>query len=45
MNTDFKTLVSKDSKGKIRVVEIFYEGDETTRIYTILDILVNLKEN
>ena len=35
MNTDFKTLVSKDSKGKIRVVEIFYEGDETTRIYTI----------
>lgn len=35
MNTDFKTLISKDSKGKIRVVEIFYEGDETTRIYTI----------
>lgn len=35
MNTDFKTLVSKDSKGKIRVVEIFYEGDEATRIYTI----------
>ena len=35
MNTDFKTLVSKDSKGKIRVVEIFYEGNETTRIYTI----------
>ena len=35
MNTDFKTLVSKDSKGKIRVVEISYEGNETTRIYTI----------
>lgn len=35
MNTDFKTLISKDSKGKIRVVEIFYEGNETTRIYTI----------
>lgn len=35
MNTDFKTLISKDSKGKIRVVEISYEGDETTRIYTI----------
>ena len=35
MNTDSKTLISKDSKGKIRVVEIFYEGDETTRIYTI----------
>ena len=35
MNSDFKTLISKDSKGKIRVVEIFYEGDETTRIYTI----------
>ena len=35
MNTDFKTLVSKDSKGKIRVVEIFYEGNEATRIYTI----------
>ena len=35
MNSDSKTLISKDSKGKIRVVEIFYEGDETTRIYTI----------
>lgn len=35
MNTDFKTLVSKDSKGKIRVVEISYEGNEITRIYTI----------
>ena len=35
MNTDFKTLVSKDSKGKIRVVEISYEGNEATRIYTI----------
>ena len=35
MNTDFKTLISKDSKGKIRVVEISYEGNETTRIYTI----------
>ena len=35
MNSDFKTLVSKDSKGKIRVVEIFYEGNEATRIYTI----------
>lgn len=35
MNTDFKTLVSKDSKGKIRVVEISYEGNESTRIYTI----------
>lgn len=35
MNTDFKTLVSKDSKGKIRVVEIFYEGNEAARIYTI----------
>ena len=35
MNTDFKILVSKDSKGKIRVVEISYEGNETTRIYTI----------
>jgi hypothetical protein len=27
--------VSKDSKGKIRVVEISYEGNEATRIYTI----------
>ena len=35
MNTDFKTLISKDSKGKIRVVEISYEGNEATRIYTI----------
>ena len=35
MNSDFKTLISKDSKGKIRVVEISYEGNETTRIYTI----------
>ena len=35
MNTNFKTLVSKDSKGKIRVVEISYEGNEATRIYTI----------
>lgn len=35
MNSNSKTLISKDSKGKIRVVEIFYEGDETTRIYTI----------
>ena len=35
MNTNFKTLISKDSKGKIRVVEISYEGNETTRIYTI----------
>ena len=35
MNTDFKILVSKDSKGKIRVVEISYEGNEATRIYTI----------
>lgn len=35
MNADFKTLISKDSKGKIRVVEISYEGNETTRIYTI----------
>ena len=35
MNTDFKTLISKDSKDKIRVVEISYEGNETTRIYTI----------
>ena len=35
MNTDFKTLISRDSKGKIRVVEISYEGNETTRIYTI----------
>lgn len=35
MNTDFKTLISKDSKGKIRVVEISYEGNETTCIYTI----------
>lgn len=35
MNTDFKTLISKDSKGKIRVVEISYEENETTRIYTI----------
>ena len=35
MNSDFKTLISKDSKGKIRVVEISYEGNDTTRIYTI----------
>ena len=35
MNSDFKTLISKDSKGKIRVVEISYEGNEATRIYTI----------
>ena len=35
MNTNFKTLISKDSKGKIRVVEISYEGNEATRIYTI----------
>ena len=35
MNTNFKTLISKDSKGKIRVVEISYEGNDTTRIYTI----------
>lgn len=35
MNANFKTLISKDSKGKIRVVEISYEGNETTRIYTI----------
>ena len=35
MNTDFKTLGSKDYKGKIRVVEISYEGNEATRIYTI----------
>lgn len=35
MNTNFKTLISKDSKGKIRVVEISYEGNETTCIYTI----------
>ena len=35
MNTNFKTLISKDSKGKIRVVEISYERNETTRIYTI----------
>ena len=35
MNADFKTLISKDSKGKIRVVEISYEGNKTTRIYTI----------
>ena len=35
MNSDSKTLISKDSKGKIRVVEISYEGNETTRIYTI----------
>lgn len=35
MNSNSKTLISKDSKGKIRVVEIFYEGDEATRIYTI----------
>ena len=27
--------MSKDSKGKIRVVEISYEGNEATRIYTI----------
>ena len=35
MNIDFKTLVSKDSKGKIRVAEISYDGNEVTRIYTI----------
>jgi hypothetical protein len=35
MNADSKTLVSKDSKGKIRVVDIYYEGDDNTRIYTI----------
>ena len=35
MNSNSKTLISKDSKGKIRVVEISYEGNETTRIYTI----------
>ena len=35
MNSNSKTLISKDSKGKIRVVEISYEGNEATRIYTI----------
>lgn len=35
MNTDSKTLVSRDSKGKIRVAEISYDGNEVTRIYTI----------
>ena len=35
MNSDAKTLISKDSKGKIRVVEISYDGDDATRIYTI----------
>ena len=35
MNSDFKVLVSKDSKGKIRVAEISYDGNDATRIYTI----------
>ena len=35
MNTDSKTLVSRDSKGKIRVAEISYDGNDVTRIYTI----------
>lgn len=35
MNSEFKTLVSKDSKGKIRVAEVSYDGDDTTRVYTI----------
>ncbi len=35
MNTAAKTLVSKDSKGKIRVVDISYDGNDKDRIYTI----------
>jgi len=35
MNSDAKILVSKDAKGKIRVAEISYDGNEATRIYTI----------
>ena len=35
MNSDSKVLVSKDAKGKIRVVEISYDGDPDSRVYTI----------
>ena len=35
MNSDAKILVSKDAKGKIRVAEISYDGNDATRIYTI----------
>ena len=35
MNSDAKVLVSRDAKGKIRVAEISYDGNEATRIYTI----------
>ena len=35
MNSDVKILVSKDAKGKIRVAEISYDGNDATRIYTI----------
>ena len=35
MNSDAKVLVSKDSKGKLRVVEVSYDGNDNTRAYTI----------
>jgi len=35
MNSDAKVLVSRDSKGKIRVAEVAYDGNDTTRVYTI----------